>query len=127
MNEGIIIFTFLIVFIHSRADEGNASVRKPEPNPVRAFDLPKYAPRARIIQLSTHLTEKERKHHRGREDELLRDKAGSFDNFEAFNFGESQEEGDGTELKGDMNVRKQEESRERKSDENLGDFFPENK
>ncbi|VDM52611.1 unnamed protein product [Angiostrongylus costaricensis] len=88
----------------------------------RIFDLPKFAPTARIIRLSSIIRQEKHKKGRGEaaDDSLLRDAAGSFDNFDAFDLEELEASSDET-----MASRKKAAEQPPSNEENVGEFFPE--
>ncbi|VDN19440.1 unnamed protein product [Cylicostephanus goldi] len=88
----------------------------------RIFDLPKAAPTARIIKLSTLLRKGKRS---GGDDDLLRDAAGPFDNFDAFDLDTL--EPSSAEAKPSRKHHKTDRKSKGERTEDIGNFFPENR
>ncbi|KJH45320.1 hypothetical protein DICVIV_08637 [Dictyocaulus viviparus] len=80
----------------------------------KVFDLPKFAPTARIIRLSSSFRRKT--HKKSDDSSLFRDAAGPFDNFEAFDLTSS----------GEANSprKKSMSGRQSRKPGNIDDFFP---
>ncbi|VDO75037.1 unnamed protein product [Heligmosomoides polygyrus] len=117
----LLLMALLSAYVDCQVVEGSAATRPRVVSKARVFDLPKFAPMARIIKLSTSLR---KKHHRNGDDMLLRDAAGSFDNFEAFDLGDVERDSSSGEVK--KPSRQQGTARKATTqEENIGDFFPE--
>ncbi|KAL6734367.1 hypothetical protein Aduo_004916 [Ancylostoma duodenale] len=117
-----LLVTLLLVNVDCQSVDGAAASRPHQLSQARVFDLPKFAPTARIIKLSTTLGRRKRR--RGEED-LFRDAAGSFDNFEAFDLENLEPSSDGS-----TSPRKPQKSSHRgkpSKEEDIGNFFPETK
>ncbi|KHJ94979.1 hypothetical protein OESDEN_05081 [Oesophagostomum dentatum] len=110
----------LIAEIDCQAVDGAAAGSRPHQlSQARVFDLPKFAPTARIIKLSRSFRGK----HRRREDDLLSDAAGSFDNFDAFDL-ENLEPSSG-ESKPTRKQQNPTRKAKTNDEKDIGNFFPE--
>ncbi|XGW08375.1 hypothetical protein V3C99_011029 [Haemonchus contortus] len=108
-----------------QVNEGTVSGNRPRMiSQARVFDLPKFAPTARIIKLSRSLR---RKHHKD-DTSVFSDAAGSFDNFEAFDLEGIDGDASSGEAKGPTRSRDGSSNRKRvrSEEEDNGEFFPEN-
>ncbi|WKX97665.1 hypothetical protein Q1695_013382 [Nippostrongylus brasiliensis] len=113
----LIIAGILAEHVTGQRVQGSADRRNVMRSEAKIFDLPKFAPTARIIKLSTVLRGKQPKKN---EASLFRDAAGSFDNFDAFDLESIDAESSSGEAK--VAPRRRQKS---KSDEHIGEFFPE--
>ncbi|VDO05508.1 unnamed protein product [Haemonchus placei] len=122
----ILIAALLLLAEHTICQVNDGTVTGVRPRMIsqaRVFDLPKFAPTARIIKLSRSLR---RKHHK--EDmSVFRDAAGSFDNFEAFDLEGIDENASSGEAKRPTRSRDGSSNRKRVrfEEEGNGEFFPE--
>ncbi|KAK6041097.1 hypothetical protein COOONC_21398 [Cooperia oncophora] len=118
------IAAFLLVAeqLNGQLNDGIVTGNRPHMlSQARIFDLPKFAPTARIIKLSSSL----RRKHNKEDKSLFSDAAGSFDNFEAFNLEDIDREPSSGEAKTPVRREGSSKRRQRGSHENIGEFFPE--
>ncbi|KAJ1354519.1 hypothetical protein KIN20_011493 [Parelaphostrongylus tenuis] len=120
----LILLVLTSAVVDGQRIEGSAGTRHrvQKPSQARIFDLPKAAPMARIIRLSSTIRQEKQKsgHRDGVDDSLLRDAAGSFDNFDAFDLEELEASSGET-----TSSRKKVVEKPPSKEENIGDFFPE--